>query len=67
MLMATYSPKTLLQLWRQNELTETQAVGHALQHIATLTDHIAAIEKRLHQLEQTRPEPGARATPKSQS
>ena len=53
--MATYSIVTLLRLWRQNEITVEQALGHTLQQLAGLTDQLTAVEKRLHLLEQTRP------------
>ncbi|MEZ4733155.1 MAG: hypothetical protein R3E79_39160 [Caldilineaceae bacterium] len=50
--MSTYSIPTLLRLWRHNEATVEQAMGHALQHIAGLTDRLTAVEKRLRHLEQ---------------
>ena len=49
--MSTYSITTLLRLWKQNEVTAEQAVGHTIQHIATLTEQIAALEKRIRHLE----------------
>lgn len=54
--MSTYSISTLLRLWRQNEATVEQAMGHALQHIAGLTERLTAVEKRLRHLDQTPPE-----------
>lgn len=52
--MSTYSITTLLHLWKQNDLTAEQAVGHSIQHIVTLTERMAALEKRLNQLEAAR-------------
>lgn len=49
--MSTYSITTLLRLWKQNELTAEQAVGHVIQHLLTLTEKMTATEKRLNQLE----------------
>lgn len=34
--MSTYSLEKLLQLWRREELTVEQAIGHLLQHLAIL-------------------------------
>ena len=54
--MSTYSITTLLRLWKQNEVTAEQAVGHAIQHIATLTERVSELEKRRRQPEPPRPE-----------
>jgi hypothetical protein len=59
--MSTYSIGTLLQLWRQNEITTEQAMGYTLQHIATLTERQSELEKRCRQLEQSRAEPNRKA------
>jgi hypothetical protein len=55
--MSTYSIITLLQLWKQNEITTEQAMGYTLQHIATLTERQTELEKRFRRLEQNNPEP----------
>lgn len=69
--MATYSIPTLLRLWRQNEATVEQAMGHALQHIDGLTERLTAVEKRLRHLEQAHPELSSRTvhleTPQTQA
>lgn len=49
--MSTYATTTLLRLWKQNDLTTEQAMGHALQHILTLTEKVTALEKWVNQLE----------------
>lgn len=42
--MSTYPISQLLKLWKQGQLTVEQVIGHLLQHIA-------ALEKRLQELE----------------
>ncbi|MEZ4736573.1 MAG: hypothetical protein R3E79_56525 [Caldilineaceae bacterium] len=52
--MSTYAITTLLRLWKQNEFTAEQAVGYTIQHVASLIERVAALEKRLNQLETAR-------------
>jgi hypothetical protein len=55
--MSTYSVGTLLQLWKQNEITTEQAMGYAIQHLVALTERQTELEKRCRRLEQNNPEP----------
>jgi len=52
MAMSTYSLEKLLQLWRREELTVEQAVGHLLQHLATLETQSHALQKQVQSLQQ---------------
>lgn len=60
--MSTYTISTLLQMWRQATITVEQAMGYSLQHIATLSERQAALEKRLRLLEGGRPDHSAPLT-----
>ena len=44
--MNTYSVEQLLTLWKQDDMTAEQAVGHLMQHIVLLYERIRALEKR---------------------
>ena len=48
----TYPIEKLLQLWRNGEMTETQAIGHLLQHVAWLEGQGAAPPKAGQRLPQ---------------
>jgi len=50
--MSTYSLEKLLQLWRRDELTVEQAVGHLLQHLAALETQSHALQKQVQSLQQ---------------
>lgn len=45
--LSTYPTQELLQRWRNEQLTETQAIGHLLQHVATLEAQILALQKQV--------------------
>jgi ubiquinone biosynthesis protein UbiJ len=53
--MATYPTAELLQRWKQQTLTQEQAIGQLLQHIDELKQRLAELDQRLRQLEQQRP------------
>ena len=57
--MSTYSIPDLMRLWRKGELTAEQAVGYLLQHWEEWLHWRTEVEKRLRQLEQSRPSAGA--------
>ena len=57
--MSTYPIPDLLQRWAKGELTVEQAVGHVLQHLLTLAQRLAEMERRLRQLEQPLVKPPA--------
>ena len=46
MSMSTYPIEKLLQLWRLEELTVEQVVGHLLQHLAALEAQSQALQKQ---------------------
>ena len=50
--MSTYPAPDLLRRWALNEITPEQTIGHLLQHLITVTQRLAEVEKRLRQLEQ---------------
>ena len=50
--MSAYAPKELDRLWRQEQITAEQAVGHLVQLVLELQQRQADLEKRLRQLEQ---------------
>lgn len=50
--MSTYSPEKLLHLWRREELTVEQAMGHLLQHLATLETQSHTLQKQVQSLQQ---------------
>lgn len=50
--LSTYSLEKLLQLWRREELTVEQAVGHLLQHLAVLETQSHALQKQVQSLQQ---------------
>ena len=52
MLMSTYSLEKLLQLWRLEELTVEQTIGHLLQHLAALEAQSQALQKQMQRLQQ---------------
>ena len=52
MSMSTYPIEKLLQLWRLEELTVEQIIGHLLQHLAALEAQGQALQKQVQQLQQ---------------
>lgn len=50
--MSTYPIEKLLQLWRLEELTVEQIIGHLLQHLAALEAQGQALQKQVQQLQQ---------------
>jgi len=50
--MGTHSTVQLRQLWKQEELTVEQMVGHLLQHIEVLAQEIQALRKEVRVLQQ---------------
>jgi len=50
--MSTYPIEKLLQLWRREELTVEQIIGHLLQHLAALEAQTQAIQKQVQSLQQ---------------
>ena len=53
--MATYATAELLQRWKQQPLTQEQAIGQLLQHINELKQRLTELDQRLRLLEQQRP------------
>ena len=56
--MATYTLPEVRHKWSKGELTLEQLIGHLLQHLLAFEPRLSEVEKRLRQLEQTRPETG---------
>lgn len=52
MSMSTYSLEKLLHLWRREELTVEQAVGHLLQHLAALETQSNVLQEQVQSLQQ---------------
>lgn len=52
MSMSTYPIEKLLQLWRLEELTVEQVIGHLLQHLAALEAQGQGLQKQVQQLQQ---------------
>jgi len=50
--MATHSLIKLRQLWRQEELTVEQMLGHLLQHLEAQAEQIQALQKEVRALQQ---------------
>jgi len=50
--MSTYPIEKLLQLWRREELTVEQIIGHLLQHLAALEAQGQALQKQVQQVQQ---------------
>lgn len=50
MSMSTYPIEKLLQLWRLEELTVEQVIGHLLQHLAALEAQGQGLQKQVQQL-----------------
>jgi hypothetical protein len=50
--LSTYPIEKLLQLWRLEELTSEQAIGHLLQHVAALTAQGQTLQQQLQRLQQ---------------
>ena len=50
--MATYATAELLQRWKQQTLSQEQAIGQLLQHIDELKQRLTELDQRLRQLEQ---------------
>jgi hypothetical protein len=50
--MSTYPIEKLLQLWRSEELTVEQVIGHLLQHMAALETQSLALQKQVQSLQQ---------------
>ena len=53
--MATYTTAELLHRWKQQTLTQEQAIGQLLQHIDALSQRLTELEQRLRQLDQQHP------------
>ena len=45
--MSTYSIEQLLTIWKQDNMTAEQAVGHLLQHLAMVYERLGVLEKRM--------------------
>ncbi len=45
--MSTYSVEQLLTIWKQENMTAEQAVGHLLQHLALVYERVRVLERRL--------------------
>jgi hypothetical protein len=43
--MSTYSVEQLLKVWKQEDMTAEQAVGHLLQHLALVYERLRALER----------------------
>jgi hypothetical protein len=43
--MSTYSLEQLLTIWKQDNMTTEQAVGHLLQHLALVYERLRAVER----------------------
>ena len=54
--MASYPLPEVRRKWSKGELTLEQVAGHLLQHLLDHLERLNEVEKRLHQLEQSRPE-----------
>ena len=50
--MSTYPIEKLLQLWRLEELTVEQVIGHLLQHLAALEAQGQGLQKQVQQVQQ---------------
>lgn len=50
--LSTYPLEKLLQLWRHEELTVEQMIGHLLQHLAVLEAQGQALQKQVQQVQQ---------------
>ena len=48
---STYSPQTLLDLWKKVELTIEMAVGHILQRLVNHEERLQALERQGNQPE----------------
>jgi hypothetical protein len=46
MIVSTYSVEQLLTIWKQDNMTAEQAVGHLLQHLALVYERLRTLEKR---------------------
>ncbi len=44
--MATYDAKTLLELWKQGELTTEMAVGHLIQRLLEHEERLRMLERK---------------------
>ena len=49
--MSTYPAPDLLRLWALGEVTPEQTIGHLLQNLVAVTQHLAELEKRLRLIE----------------
>ena len=52
--MATHTLVKLRQLWKQEELTVEQMLGHLLQHLEALEEQLQALQKEVRSLQQER-------------
>ena len=50
--LSTYPLEKLLQLWRREELTVEQMIGHLLQHLSALEAQGQALQKQVQQVQQ---------------
>ena len=46
MIVSTYSVEQLLTIWKQDNMTAEQAVGHLLQHLALVYERLRTLEKQ---------------------
>ena len=53
--MAAETAEELLKRWKQQTLTEEQAIGQLLQHIDALNKRVSQLEKQVRELVQARP------------
>jgi len=51
--LSTYPLEKLLHLWRNEEITVEQAIGHLLQHQAALEAQNQALQKQMQSLQQS--------------
>lgn len=50
--LSTYPSEKLLQLWRNDELTVEQMIGHLLQHQIALETQSVTLQKQVQSLQQ---------------
>ena len=53
--MATESAEVLFNRWKQQTLTQEQAIGQLLQHIDALNKRVTQLEQQVRLLEKPRP------------
>jgi len=50
-----YPASDLLRLWALGEVTPEQTIGHLVQNLVTVTQHLAELGKRRREIEQQLP------------